>query len=226
MIQSVLFDLDGTLLDRDSSVLHFIHNQYDRLYQHFPHVQKESFTQRFVKLDDGGYVWKDKVYQQLAQEFSITSISWNEFLHDYLQHFKFSCKGFDGLHKMLSELLRRDIKMGIITNGFTDFQLGNIEALDITSYFQSILVSEQEGVRKPEPAIFKRALSRMQTDPSQSVFVGDHPVNDIKAAKDLGMTSVWVNNKHFSEIAEADYTIDNLLELPSLITHLNTSKLG
>jgi putative hydrolase of the HAD superfamily len=74
MITGVLFDLDGTLLDRDSSVKKFIHDQYDRLDRHVGHIPKDEYVARFIELDQRGYVWKDKVYQQLIKEYGITGM--------------------------------------------------------------------------------------------------------------------------------------------------------
>ncbi|MGE8035993.1 hypothetical protein [Lysinibacillus sp. NPDC093692] len=61
----------GTLLNRDSFVRSFIDQQYERLKPHLPHILKENYVHRFIELDNHGYVWKDKVYQQLIEEYSI-----------------------------------------------------------------------------------------------------------------------------------------------------------
>lgn len=73
MIQAVLFDLDGTLLDRDTSLIRFVHDQYERISQ-LQHVRQETFVQRFIELDQHGYVWKDKVYAQLIEELAIAKL--------------------------------------------------------------------------------------------------------------------------------------------------------
>ena len=65
MIKTVIFDLDGTLLDRDSSLQSFVNNQYDRLVSSFKHIEKQNYIRRFIELDCRGHVWKDKVYQNL-----------------------------------------------------------------------------------------------------------------------------------------------------------------
>jgi putative hydrolase of the HAD superfamily len=71
MIKSVIFDLDGTLLDRDASVEQFVSVQHDRLSEYLSHIPKNDYIARFIELDCHGHVWKDKVYQSLVSEFAI-----------------------------------------------------------------------------------------------------------------------------------------------------------
>ena len=147
MIKAVLFDLDGTLLNRNDSVKKFINGQYDRLNKWVGHVAKENYITRFIELDRQGYVWKDKVYQQLVEELEITHVSWEDLLEDYINEFKNHCVPFPHLHDMLDELRSSDIALGMITNGYGTFQMDNIKALGIENYFETILVSEWEGVK-------------------------------------------------------------------------------
>ena len=60
-IKAVLFDLDGTLLDRDASLRLFVRGQYHRISQ-LQAVDQENYAQRFIELDHHGFVWKDQVY--------------------------------------------------------------------------------------------------------------------------------------------------------------------
>ncbi|MEK4666856.1 HAD family hydrolase [Niallia sp. FSL R7-0271] len=222
MIKAVLFDLDGTLLNRDESVLRFADRQYERLKKWTGHIPKDTYINRFIVLDAKGYVWKDKVYRQLVEEFCLTGITSQELLQDYLDEFSYSCVPFPNVKEMLEELAAAGYRLGIITNGFGKFQMGNIEALRIRGYFDAILISEWEGVRKPDPAIFLRALQRMDTASNQSIFVGDHPQNDIAAASHVGMVSVWKENAQWSG-GIADYTVTDLGEIPNLLHDLKNN---
>lgn len=220
MFKAVLFDLDGTLLNRDKSVELFINQQYERLYELLSHIPKEQYISRFIELDNHGYVWKDKVYQQLISEFNIPSVTWEELLQDYVKQFKHHCVGFPHIHKMLEELKNNKIALGMITNGYGQFQMDNIKALEIEKYFDVILVSEWEGIKKPNPQIFMNALEQLNVEPSESVFIGDHPENDVKAAQNVGMKGIWKKDNQWTDI-EADAIIDDYLELPLLLKKLD-----
>ena len=141
MMKAVLFDLDGTLLNRDASLEKFLGNQHSRLYQSLAHIPKETYFARFIELDCRGYVWKDKVYAQLADEFSIKEITTEDLLLDYLDEFSEHCVPFPNLHSVLWQLKNRHFSLGMITNGYEKFQMDNIKALRIDSYFDAILVS-------------------------------------------------------------------------------------
>jgi putative hydrolase of the HAD superfamily len=215
MIKAVLFDLDGTLLDRDSSVKSFIHTQYDRLNRAVGPIPREKYITRFIELDQRGYVWKDKVYKQLVQEFGITHLTWEELLQDYMDEFKNHCVPFPNLISMLEELKSRKLLLGMITNGRGQFQLDNIKALGIEKYFDTILISEWEGVKKPDPEIFNRALKRLKVSAHESIFVGDHPENDVIAAQNAGMIGVWKKDPYWK--VEVDFIVNDLVEIPLLI---------
>jgi len=215
MIKAIIFDLDGTLLNRDATVQKFIDDQYERLKNWLGHIPKELYTSRFVELDCHGYVWKDKVYQQLINEFNIYGITW-ERLKDYLEEFKNHCIPFPNLISMLEALKKKSYLIGIITNGKGQFQMDNIRALGIEKYFKTILISEWEGIKKPNPEIFVKALKQLNVLANESAYVGDHPENDVIAAGKVGMKTIWKRDIQY-EGSKADVIIEDLWEIPFII---------
>lgn len=220
LIKAVIFDLDGTLLDRDKSVKKFIDNQYERLYKWVNHIPKEKYITRFIELDNRGYVWKDKVYQQLTTDLEISGITWEDLLQDYLSQFKNNCIPFPNLIEMLEELRNMNLALGMVTNGIGQFQMENIKTLGIEMYFQTILVSEWEGIKKPDPDIFLRALKKLDVSANQCVYVGDHPENDVKASQNVGIKGIWKKDTNWKNFI-TDIIIDDLGELPSIISYLS-----
>ena len=223
VIKAVLFDLDGTLLNRDASVKLFIERQYERLNKLLNSIPKEKYISRFIQLDKRGYVWKDKVYQQLVYEFNIETITWEALLQDYMNEFKHHCVPFPNLINLLEKLKTDHFVLGMITNGFGQFQMDNIKALEIEKFFDVILVSEWEGMKKPNPQLFMSALEKLHVLPYESIFLGDHPENDVKGAQDVGMKGIWKRDFQW-DCVEADAIIDDLLELPAIIDQLTIKK--
>jgi putative hydrolase of the HAD superfamily len=220
MKKLVLFDLDGTLLDRDESVKQFIAVQYDRLNAHLSHVSQTDYATRFIELDCHGHVWKDQVYQELVTEFKITSITWQALLNDYETQFQFHCVPFVGLIEMLDTLKRQKYCLGMITNGRGEFQAKAISGLGIQAYFDAILISALEQVRKPAAEIFNRAITRLGGTAKNSVFIGDHPEADILGAKNANLRTIWKRNPFWQEAVGADATIDELMEIPDILKSL------
>ncbi|RCJ41182.1 L-2-haloalkanoic acid dehalogenase [Nostoc minutum NIES-26] len=217
MFKAILFDLDGTLLDRDSSIKHFVSTQYDRFAPKFKNIRKSDYISRFIELDCRGYVWKDKVYQSMISDFGVQTITWEELLDDYYVEFINSCIPFPNLLKTLDILTKQGYRLGIITNGLGDFQRRTIQGLGIENYFQTTLISEIEGVRKPEAEIFIRALRSLGVMANESIFIGDRPDVDVMGAKHIGMKSIWKRDLGWREPENADGIIDDLGEIPLII---------
>lgn len=215
-MEAVFFDLDGTLMDRNASLIKFIDDQYERYKNELRMVDKEIYKSRFIELDCRGYVWKDRVYKQLLQELKITGLEAENLLEDYVTNFKQSCVPFPNLHDVLDKLQRMGIKLGVISNGKGQFQRDNLIELGIHDYFDTVLISESVGLRKPDPRIFKKALENLSVSAENSIFVGDHPEADVQAARNAGMISVWMRDDYWG-YAEADYIIDDLRELLVII---------
>ncbi|WP_309733169.1 HAD-IA family hydrolase, partial [Chamaesiphon sp. OTE_75_metabat_556] len=182
--------MDGTLLDRESSIEQFIFMQYDRFDRHLSRIPKIDYAKRFIELDCLGHVWKDKVYQTLVAEFNLDRIGWQELLADYESQFQFHCVPFPFLFEMLDALKQQGYLLGIITNGRGEFQKKAISGLGIQEYFDVILISEIEGMRKPQPEIFQKAMIQLGIKPENSFFVGDNPEADIEGAKNAKMHTI------------------------------------
>ncbi|MGF9765273.1 HAD family hydrolase [Bacillus albus] len=216
MIRAVLFDLDGTLLDRRQSLEQFIHDQYNRFASHLMNIEKSEYCSRFLELDNNGYTWKDKVYATLLYEYNITTLTPEQLLQDYITNFQHHCISFQNMHELLQRLTQQNMKIGIITNGFTDFQMNNLRALNIHTYTNTILVSEAEGIKKPHPEIFERALKKLDVKATECLYVGDHPENDVLGSERVGILGVWKRDSFWGDF-EHSRVVDDLLEVLSFL---------
>src|SRR5262245_7644467 len=94
VIRAVLFDLDGVLHDRDTSVLTLIAQQYDLFASALRHVSKDGFIKRFIDLDPRGYTPKDKVYQHLVTQCQVTGISAGDLYDHFYATYHRCCTPF------------------------------------------------------------------------------------------------------------------------------------
>ncbi len=213
MIRAILFDLDGTLFDRDSTVRALVEAQYATFNQELAHVTKSDFVTRVVLLDEHGYRNKAEVYAIVAREFHLPSALAPELAADFWRRYHGFCRPFHDLVGTLEELRRRGKRIGVVTNGRQVTQEGTIDALGIRDLLDVVLVSEVEGVRKPDRRIFERALARLGVMPSECCHVGDDPEVDVSGARAAGLHAIWKRTTYWGVPAESVPVIENLGEI-------------
>jgi putative hydrolase of the HAD superfamily len=216
----MLFDLDGTLLDRETCVRDCILDQYRRHHDHLSAITSADFLELFRNLDQRGYVPKDVVYRQIGQRLDLSTALTRSLTEDYFTRYANFCVGFEGMAQTLRVLCERGLKLAVVTNGSTAVQTAAIGSLSIHRFFDTIVISETEGVRKPDRRIFDIAQSRLHVSAGSAVFVGDHPETDIRGAQDAGLWTVWKRDEFWGPCPHADAAIDELNELPGAIDRL------
>lgn len=191
----------------------FLVGQYARLAVQTPAYA--VYHARFKELDNHGYADRYQVFQTLAAEFSLP-FSAEELLADFRRHVWQHSQPFPDAHAVLKELRSRGYPLGLITNGSSEAQRGNLLAADLAGYFAVILISEEQTIRKPEAAILLRAAEKLGVASAECLFVGDNPQADIGGAYQVGMKTAWRKGDLAWPEGLAltpDYTIDALVQL-------------
>ncbi len=85
--------------------------------------------------------------------------------------------------------LRPHYQTALLSNAFDDLRQVLTEALGIVDAFDVVVISAEEGIMKPDPAIYRRVLERLGRDPAECVFVDDFPEN-VEAARRLGIAAI------------------------------------
>jgi putative hydrolase of the HAD superfamily len=141
-------------------------------------------------------------------------------LADFIEHGFATCEWLEGAEEALAWCRSNGIRSGVITNGPSSMQRAKLRSLQMTERVDIILVSGEEGVAKPETAIFHRAAERLGVSPERCVFVGDNPVADVDGARRAGMLDIWIE-RHVpwpAELAAPSHSITSLASLPSLLS--------
>jgi putative hydrolase of the HAD superfamily len=217
-IRAVLFDLDGTLYDRDAVVAAVTHEQVDTFGSRLGNINREEVIARLLALDDHGYARRVDVYRTLLAGMEVDDALAADleahFWDCYCRHCGFPKDAAD----TLAELRESGLKLALVTNGPVGWQSRKLRTLGLADYFDVVLISEAEGVAKPDPRIFERALERLGVRSDEAIFVGDHPEIDVAGAQDAGLIAVWKRVPYWP-LRRADVVvIERLSEIRVLCT--------
>jgi HAD superfamily hydrolase (TIGR01662 family) len=133
----------------------------------------------------------------------------------------------EGTREAVADLGARGYRLGCITN-----TLANTAAIrtmlrkhGMAELMQSVVVSADEGWRKPHRSLFDKAMRELDVTPSESLFVGDSPLHDIGGAKAAGMRAVLTRQYVARSIEgfapQPDAIIGHVCELPDVIRRLD-----
>lgn len=128
---------------------------------------------------------------------------------------------FPAEHRPLVEWARARYRLAVISN-FDHAPTARrlLEEHGIADHFEQIVISAEEGVRKPHPEIFARTLARMGLTPQEALFIGDSLAIDVTGAKGVGMDVAWINREGETltdGTPAPDYTLSRLSELRGLL---------
>ncbi|MBE7679831.1 MULTISPECIES: HAD family hydrolase [Paenibacillus] len=217
-IKAIIFDLDNTILNRTRTFEGFTQSL---LKTYFSHLETtDNISQRIIELDQDGYKDKPLLFHELLQE-----LPWSvypphdELMEFYGKEYVRSAVLMEEAREVVQQL-RSKYQTGLITNGKTDIQYGKIDQLGIRDDFDLIIVSEEAGVKKPDPQIFRLALDHFGLSPEQCIYIGDHPTNDVEGAANVGMNTIWMKvNQPWQDSITARplHSITHLRELLPLL---------
>ncbi|HTY76404.1 MAG TPA: HAD family hydrolase [Candidatus Bathyarchaeia archaeon] len=99
-------------------------------------------------------------------------------------------------HRELLRELRTRHRLAVVSNfDYTPTARLVLERAGVADLFETIVISDEVGWRKPKPVIFELALGRLAVRPSEALFVGDRADIDVAGAQGVGMASAWINRE-------------------------------
>ena len=203
-IKAVIFDLDDTLFDHYHSLqagLATLQKAHSDL-QAWP---LSHLTNTYVELVESlhiqvlqGLIKPDQARIQRIRTFFLTygrSLSLDE-AHEtaslYREAYQAARQPVPGAIALLQHL-HAATKIGVITNNTSLEQREKLDVCGFTPLLDEVVISEEVGVIKPDPAIFAIALERLGCSASEAVMVGDAWQTDIIGAHRAGIRSVWLS---------------------------------
>jgi putative hydrolase of the HAD superfamily len=136
-----------------------------------------------------GQATAEDVWQYVAAQFDLTSEDLSKLRVDF-----WSADRWDEDLLAFIDVLHAQYLTGVISDAWPGARAA-VEAQVHAGRFDLILFSGEEGVQKPDPEIYRRALSRLGVSPAEAFFVDDRHKN-VQGALDLGMHgTLFVNSE-------------------------------
>lgn len=217
--KAVFFDFDDTLQSRAGAYRMYCEDFLDR---YFPGLSDEEKLRKMDEMEehvDGGYKSREEYWPEMidlwgwkdAPELSVLT-------DDFNSRFGLKVDMLPDSVDVIKQLKQRGYILGMITNGNSKLQNTKLDTAGIRGLFDVVVVSDDIGIWKPEAGIFEYAMNKVGVTAEQSVYVGDHPVNDIQGALNARMQPIWMNYGSFAgQATEGVPGIENIRELLDML---------
>lgn len=195
-IKAVLFDFDDTLQNRPAAFMKYVRFFLDRYLPELDAAGRENAARQMIALNNSGYVDYADYFTRMPKAVGVAAPPPHEVLFkEYQRVFARFVQPFDDAASTLEALRAKDYRLGIVTNGPLVQQHRKLDFSGLRPLLDTVVVSAEEGVTKPDPEMFFRAAARLGLSPAQCLFVGDHPINDIDGALQSGMKAVFIDTR-------------------------------
>ena len=223
--KAVFFDVGGTLVeDRDFGEYGAIAERLD-IPAHPEAIAEavrwadETLDRAWARTSPDEY-WRQVLGRAAGGELPLSSA--HRFV-ERLERLPRVAQLFSDVRRTLERLRTEGRRLGIISNSRSESALRELlESVGILEYFQAIVSSGSEGVAKPDPEIFRRAVSRLGVGVDEAFYVGDLAFTDAKAAERAGLASVWLH-RDGTGFGTDPPEITSLSELPRWVARLESA---
>jgi putative hydrolase of the HAD superfamily len=223
----IIFDADETLFDFKKSEKFALENTFREFrlnYDENRHlgVYEEINAAAWKDLENGLIRQKELNelrFQRLLQRLQIDRDAMS-FAGAYIRHLSGASFLYENSLAVI-EKLSRSCRMAILSNGLAGVQNGRLRKSDVSKYFEEIIISEEVGLAKPDPAIFELLFERMgYPDKSKALMVGDSLSSDIRGGINFGIDTCWYRpgNAPARDDIAPTYEISRLEELFDLLS--------
>lgn len=182
--ETVLFDLDGTLLDTAPDLISAC--QHTLRQFNFKAPEAEVILTRVTS--GMREMLKLGVPQEQWASAGIETVMREAFAAYYLSHICVHTTPFPGISDLVLRLHEAGIKTAVVTNKYEKMARQLFENFEFARYFTVILGCDSLTHAKPHPEPLLKAMELMAAEPQRTLYVGDH-LNDIKAARAAGCPS-------------------------------------
>ncbi len=204
-VDGVLLDLDHTLCDsgpiggflkhRVRELLvdgHIPEDGYDRFFGRYEAITMPLYERSEV----GGFTIFEFLWRRFQHAFAPWGSPPRDLFDRYLsiKELEFGhVRLYDETPQALERLRAAGIRTAIVTNGPSDLQRLKLDHLGIAAAVDAVVISGEVRRAKPDPAVYRHALSLIDVRPEDAIMVGDSLSTDVPGARAVPMRVVWIS---------------------------------
>ena len=199
-VRFVYFDLDDTLLDHRAAERaaladccaddeHFADHALEHVQETY-HRHNVPLWKQYAAGEIGRADVQRLRFERLCETLDV-DLDADALGEAYMQHYARRWQWMDGAEAAFRTVAER-FPVGILTNGFADAQHAKLDRFPILrERSAAIVVSEEVGAMKPQPAIFAHATEQAGVAPSEILYVGDSLHSDVEGGRAAGWQVAW-----------------------------------
>lgn len=205
MYNTVIFDVDGTLIDTERAVLGSLQKMLQTDYDRVTEIQDLTFVL--------GIPGSIALPQLGIKDIHKGNERWNYFMKDFFS----SIEVFSGISDVLDTLKRNNIVQGIVTSKTAEELINDFVPFGLMNYLTHTVCANDTEKHKPNPEPILKFLEISGADPATSIYIGD-TIYDYECARDAGVDfglALWGCKNH--EHIQAKYKFEKPQDLIKLL---------
>ena len=225
----IFFDLDRTLWDFDAAA----EVAFERIYEKYElkslgipsahefHEVYHPLNEQLWVMYRADQITKEDLnrtrFMKPLEHYGIHDVELADHLsEDYVYWSPRIVRLIPGTMELL-DYLKPKYHLHLITNGFQEVQHTKLSGSGLETYFETLTVSEEVGVKKPNPEIFQYAMRKAHAAAKESLMIGDEMAVDIDGARAAGMDTLLFNPKRENVVGKRTFEVHDLLEVKELL---------
>ncbi|MCM3586975.1 HAD-IA family hydrolase [Mesobacillus maritimus] len=224
MVRAIIFDLDDTLISERK----YIESGYRHIANLLSNRYDKAATELYELLIDLFKNNPRNVFNRILDTLGVTYTKTEiiDLVEEYRNHLP-SIDFFNDVLPCLDLLKQKNVKTGVITDGYANAQRNKLTAIKANNHFDEIIVTDELGREfwKPHPKAFEIMKEKLDVEFHEMIYVGDNPEKDFYISSIYPIKTIRIyrngnciyrDNPYLNDIKE-NYSIHSLSELNSII---------
>ena len=164
----------------------------------------------------------DRLYGEIVREFGLPLAAARLLAQEYAQAFPRGPQLRHEARATLGRLNRLGYRLGIVAEGTVREQAARLESARLIEFLDTILITEAQGRTVLDRELLEQAIGCLGVSRGETLYVGASRRSGFEAAREAGITSLWIGDSQFSQPDNAAFRACRFAELPEMLDLVET----